>query len=76
MKYQNTYGIAVEKNFAKKHHLENIGDLVSVENQCIVGFDSDFDHQSDGYPSVQKVYGLNFPQIKVMNPSLKYKALM
>lgn len=76
MKYQNTYGIVVEKDFAKQHHLENIGDLVSVENQCIAGFDSDFDHQPDGYPSVQKVYRLNFSQIKVMDPSLKYKALI
>lgn len=74
MKYQNGYGIAVKTSVAKKYNLRNFSDLKKHRN-FKAAFDPDFFQQADGYPGLQKVYGLNFNSVRTMEPSLRYKAL-
>ena len=42
MKYNNTYALAVKEDFAKKHHIETIGDLDKVKDQIKPGFTLEF----------------------------------
>jgi len=75
MKYQNGYDLAVTRKFAKKYNLKTISDLVAIEGKLHAGFDPDFYQQHDGYPGIQKKYGLELASVKTMEPSIRYKAI-
>ncbi|PTI40957.1 glycine/betaine ABC transporter permease, partial [Staphylococcus succinus] len=75
MKYNNTYALAVKKDFAKKHNLKTIGDLNKVSNEIKPGFTMEFNDREDGYPAVQKAYHLHVDNIKTMEPKLRYQAV-
>ncbi len=74
MKYQNGYGLTVQKATADKYQLQTISDLVA-HPELSAGFDPDFYQQADGYPGLQKKYGLKFNSVRTMEPSLRYQAL-
>lgn len=75
MKYNNTYALAVKRDFAEKHHLKTIGDLKKVEKEIHPGFTLEFNDRGDGYKAVKKTYNLNFNQVKTMEPKLRYQAV-
>ncbi|WP_443663301.1 ABC transporter permease/substrate-binding protein [Clostridium sp.] len=75
MKYNNTYAIAVPASFEKKYNLNNISDLKNVENKVKAGFTLEFTDREDGYKGLQKTYGVNFDNIKTMEPKLRYTAI-
>lgn len=75
MKYQNGYDLAVKKSFAQKYNLKTISDLKKVEHRLHAGFDPDFYQQKDGFPGIQKKYGLEIASVKTMEPSIRYKAI-
>lgn len=74
MRYQNGYGITVTQATARKYHLRTYADLKRYP-QLWAAFDPDFYQQSDGYPGLQKTYGLNFKSVRTMEPALRYEAL-
>ena len=49
MKFNNTYALAVKKEYAKKHELKTISDLKKVEDEIKVGFTLEFNDREDGY---------------------------
>ncbi|MCD8872016.1 ABC transporter permease/substrate-binding protein [Staphylococcus gallinarum] len=75
MKYNNTYALAVKRDFAKKHNIKTIGDLNKVSDQIKPGFTLEFNDRSDGYPAVKKAYHLNISNPKTMEPKLRYQAI-
>ncbi|MCI2773666.1 ABC transporter permease/substrate-binding protein [Staphylococcus petrasii] len=75
MKYNNTYALAVKKDFAEKHNIKTIGDLQKVEGQLKPGFTMEFNDRPDGYKAVAKAYDLNLSNIKKMEPKLRYTAV-
>ncbi|MDT3995261.1 glycine betaine ABC transporter substrate-binding protein, partial [Mammaliicoccus fleurettii] len=75
MKYNNTYALAVKKEYAKKHDIKTISDLKKVENDIRPGFTLEFNDREDGYKGIQKKYDLNFKDVKTMEPKLRYQAL-
>lgn len=75
MKYNNTYALAVKKDFAKEHHIKTISDLQKVEDQLKPGFTMEFNDRPDGYKAVAKAYDLNLSNIKKMEPKLRYTAV-
>ena len=75
MQYNNTYSLAVKKDFAKKHNLKTIGDLNKVSDQIKPGFTLEFNDREDGYPAVKKAYDLDFGDVKTMEPKLRYQAV-
>lgn len=75
MKYNNTYALAVKRDFAKKHNIKTIGDLNKVSDQIKPGFTLEFNDRSDGYPAVKKAYNLDISKPKTMEPKLRYQAI-
>ena len=73
-KYQNTYALAVKKDFAKKYNLKNITDLKKIENKLVAGFTLEFNDREDGNIGLKKIYNLNL-NVKTMEPSLRYDAI-
>ncbi|MGR3741241.1 ABC transporter permease/substrate-binding protein [Companilactobacillus sp. DQM5] len=76
MKYQNGFALVVKKDFAQKYNLKNISDLNNVLYSLKAGFDNDFYHQKDGYKGLKKLYGIRISDIKTLDPSFRYKALI
>ena len=75
MQYENTYALAVRSSDAKKYNLSTTADLAAMSGDFSAAFDPDFYQQSDGYPGLQKAYGLAFSSVRTMEPSLRYEAL-
>lgn len=74
MKYQNTYAVAVKKDFSEKNNIKKISDLSKVENSAVAGFTLEFNDREDGNRGLKSLYGLNL-NIKTMEPSLRYQAI-
>ena len=75
MKFNNTYALAVKKEYAKKHELKTISDLKKVEDEIKVGFTLEFNDREDGYKGIQKEYNLNFEEVNTMEPKIRYQAI-
>jgi len=73
--FNNTYGLAVNKNIAKKYNLKTYSDLAKVSNNLIFGAEYDFFEREDGYKELQKVYNMNFKKQIDMDIGLKYQAM-
>lgn len=75
MNYNNTYALAVPKQFAEKEQLKTISDLARVQGMIKAGFTLEFADREDGYRGIQKLYGLKFTDLKTMEPKLRYQAI-
>ncbi|MBU3180897.1 ABC transporter permease/substrate-binding protein [Clostridium psychrophilum] len=73
--FNNTYVIAVKKDFAKKYNLETISDLAKISPKVTAGVTMDFANRPDGYLGLQKKYNLKFKSVKGIDGGLRYKAL-
>ncbi|NVY96140.1 ABC transporter permease/substrate-binding protein [Lactobacillus sp. DCY120] len=74
MQYQNGYMMTVRQETAQRYHLKTIADLQRTP-QLRAAFDPDFYQQADGYPGLQRAYGLKFQAVRTMEPALRYEAL-
>ena len=75
MKYNNTYALAVSEELAQQYDLKTISDLKAIQGSIKAGFTPEFPERDDGYPGIQKLYGIEFPSVKVMQPELRYTAI-
>ena len=73
--FNNTYVMAVKKDFAKKNHLETISDLAKISPTVTAGVTMDFANRPDGYLGLQKKYNLKFKSVKGIDGGLRYTAL-
>ena len=73
--FNNTYGLAVNKDIADKYNLKTYSDLAKVSNNLIFGAEYDFFEREDGYKELQKVYNMNFKKQIDMDIGLKYQAM-
>ncbi|WP_335995354.1 ABC transporter permease/substrate-binding protein [Fusobacterium polymorphum] len=73
--FNNTYGLAVNKDIAEKYNLKTYSDLAKVSNELIFGAEYDFFEREDGYKELQKVYNIDFKKKIDMDIGLKYQAM-
>lgn len=76
MQYNNTYGIAVTREFAEENNLETISDLGSIESQIVAGFTAEFNDREDGYPGIQDTYNLSFGEVYTMEQQMRFTAIV
>ncbi|MFC3419357.1 ABC transporter permease/substrate-binding protein [Salinicoccus hispanicus] len=75
MQYNNTYTLAVAREFAEENNLETIGDLRKIEARVDPGLTAEFNDREDGFPAVLEAYDLNLNEAITMEPSLRYPAV-
>lgn len=75
MQFQDTYAVAVRKDYAQNNDLKTISDLNRVEKNATAGFSLEFNDRQDGGRGLRTQYGLDL-QVKTMEPSLRYQALL
>ena len=73
--FNNTYGLAVNKDIAEKYNLKTYSDLAKISNNLIFGAEYDFFEREDGYKELEKVYNMNFKKQIDMDIGLKYQAM-
>jgi osmoprotectant transport system substrate-binding protein/osmoprotectant transport system permease protein len=75
--FNDTYALAVKEEFAEKHNLHSIGDLIPIESQVRAGFSYEFMDRKDGYPGLIESYhlGLRPQNVSRMEHSLSYQAI-
>ncbi|MGR3319299.1 MAG: glycine betaine ABC transporter substrate-binding protein [Candidatus Anammoxibacter sp.] len=73
--FNNTYAFAVKKETAKKYNLKMISDLVDYPDMRF-GFSYEFMNRSDGYYALAEKYGLKQQNVKGMEHSLAYEAIV
>lgn len=74
--FDNTYAIAVRRDFAEKHKLEKVSDLKSIAPTLTLATDADFLHREEvmSYANFVKTYGLKFKKAVAMTYGLMYRA--
>jgi osmoprotectant transport system substrate-binding protein len=74
--FNNTYAMVVTKETAEKYNLNTISDMAKVANELTLGCTYVFTERDDGYPGLSKHYDFKFDDVKGMDPSLMYQALV
>jgi len=74
--FNNTFAMIVRRSDAERLALRTISDLKKVESTFRPGFGYEFTERPDGWPGLQRAYGLAFAsQPRTMDLGLTYKAL-
>jgi len=73
--FNNTYALAVRDQDEHLSGLTSISDLSRVSNELDFAAPHEFLDRPDGYPQLQKVYGLEFNGIRGLDPGLMYTAI-
>lgn len=74
--FNNTYALMVTQETAEKYNLKTISDMAKIANELTLGSTYIFKERDDGYPGVSKHYDFKFADVKGMDPSLMYQAVV
>ena len=69
--FDNTFAMVVRSDEAAK----SLSEATAPARQWKAGFGYEFQTRPDGYPALQRVYGLAFAEIRTMDLGLLYRAL-
>jgi len=78
--FNNTYGLAVKEEMARKNSLETLSDLAAYttkNKKLIFGVNFDFFERPDGFFAMANHYGMDIPKknVKTMEIGVTYEAL-
>ncbi len=73
--FQNGYAIAVRRETATRLHLHTLSDLAASPVRLTAGFTADFIGRNDGWPGLQRAYGITLQGIRPLAPGIKYVAV-
>ena len=73
--FNNTYALTVRREDALAHGWCTISDMVRSGPGLRAGFTAEFAERPDGYPGLKKRYGLDFLEIKDLDPAIMYQAM-
>lgn len=73
--FENTFALVVRRADAESLRLRSITDLTRVANDLTAAFGPEFMARPDGYPGLERAYGLTFGGIRQMDLGLMYRAL-
>jgi osmoprotectant transport system permease protein len=75
MNFNNTYALAIPASLAQQYNLKTISDLKPIAGSIKAGFTPEFPEREDGYLGIQKLYGIQFSKVNIMQPELRYAAV-
>ena len=73
--FNNTYTLTMRKVDAEKLGVETFSDLVEDAPDLVMASEPEFLERDDGYKGIQKLYGINFKDVKAMDAGLMYGAV-
>jgi osmoprotectant transport system permease protein len=72
--FNNTYALAIKRSLSLRLGIKKIDDLL-VHPELRAGLSEEFVNREDGYPKLERVYGLHFENLKSLSHALAYEAL-
>ncbi|MFN8547728.1 MAG: glycine betaine ABC transporter substrate-binding protein [Candidatus Eisenbacteria bacterium] len=72
--FENSFELAVRDANSTERGLSTISGLVPLAGELTAGFGPEFIGRDDGYPGLQKLYGLRFKEAHSLQHALKYEA--
>jgi osmoprotectant transport system permease protein len=73
--FNNTYAITVRESDATSRRLRTISDLTAIAGRLRAGFTAEFSERPDGYPGLRRAYGLDFGEVRDLDPAIMYQAI-
>lgn len=73
--FNNTYTLTLRKAHAEQLGVETFSDLIKYAPDLVMASEPEFLERDDGYKGIQKLYGINFKDVKAMDAGLMYSAL-
>lgn len=73
--FNNTYSVTIREADAKRYGIETISQLQPYAKNMRFGSEPEFLERSDGYPGLQKVYGLDFSSTETLDSGIIYSAI-
>lgn len=73
--FNNTFGLAINKDIAEKYNIKTYSDLAKYSSELTFAAEYDFYEREDGYDALCSTYGLNFKKESDMDIGLKYNAI-
>ncbi|RKD31779.1 glycine betaine ABC transporter substrate-binding protein [Thermohalobacter berrensis] len=73
--FNNTYALAMKKEKAEELGIKTYSDLVKHASNLVLACTQEFAERPDGYKGLKKTYGMEFKDVKGMDPGLTYKAV-
>ncbi len=74
--FNDSFALVVRGPTARRLHLHTISDVVPYARNWRAGVGYEFMGRPDGYPLLERVYGLHFGSTRVMDLGLLYRALL
>jgi osmoprotectant transport system permease protein len=71
--FSNTYAVITRPEVA--HEATSLGQWAPLAPQLRIGLNSEFIERADGFPALEKTYGLHFAQVETLDVGLLYAAL-
>ena len=72
--FNNTYALGMRRKRADALNIRNISDLLP-HTGLVFGFSNEFMQRKDGWPGLQRAYGLDPASVRGMDHDLAYRAL-
>lgn len=72
--FNNTYALAVRREMSERLDLRTLSDLAR-HPELTAAFSSGFTDREDGWPGLQRHYGLELAEVRTMEHSLTYEGL-
>jgi osmoprotectant transport system permease protein len=73
--FNNTYALAIRQDVATRLKIHRISDLAH-HPELTAAFSSGFLQRDDGWPGLRRTYGLRFADVRTMEHTLTYEALI
>ncbi|MDK2903592.1 MAG: osmoprotectant transport system substrate-binding protein [Clostridiales bacterium] len=73
--FNNTYAMAVRRDYAEANGLSKSSDLAKVAEDAILGCSMQFSERPDGYPGWKEAYGIEFKDVVPMDSGLMYSSI-
>ena len=74
--FENAYALAMPRALAERHELGTLSDLARVSSDLTAGFGFEFVKRPDGLPGLRERYGLDFGEVRSLQQTLKYQAVV
>jgi len=73
--FSNSNALIVRQDYANKFGLKTMSDFARFAKNTSIGVRADFMEREDGYKGLQRVYGMNFAHVRLMDAGLMYQAI-
>lgn len=73
--FNNTYALAIKKDYAKKHNINTISDLTAYSKNLVASPTIEFTTREDGLPGMEKLYGIKFKNLTPVDGGLRYTSI-